>query len=441
MWQKIKKNKIIIILLVSAIILIVLKAVLTQKPSEKDAQNQTGSKKTGESIQQSKKTILLEINTSQPNLYGLIDEQVENLHQPFPVPTNLNLKPEKYTFQFFKEGYQTKTVTLDLQANQTFDVQLNKQEIVGDLYRIPSESQIKSLGWNDNRAYYQSGNKLKEVRQNTTLAIFPTKNKIDIANTGSAVSWNEGKVHLMETPPKVKELGLKAEQAFISPNGKNIGILRGQEIIIYDLNGKEIASFSFQNNISEINWQSDNYLGCLTNPETNQNSIFLLDVINNQKRQIVNLEGEIFNFSFSPQNIYLGLNNKAGTIIFNLNGEIIYSLPRKESALQATSLWRNDNELILIEKYQEEFAKGNKRELDEITLANPKEKTKKFVALSAPMPNKINLDVKPRLSPDKNALLVAEKNGPLWLLILSGTIKDYMPNYQTPPDTIPYSAP
>jgi hypothetical protein len=441
MWKKIKKNKIIIILLVTALSLIILRIALIQKPNKKDVQNQTGIKKEVESVQQSKKLVLFEIGTSQSGVYGLIDEQVKDLHQPFPLPTNLNLKSGKYTFQFFKEGYKTKTVTLDLQANQTFDVQLDEQEIVGDLYRIPSESQINSLGWNDNRAYYQSGNKLKEVRQNTTLAAFPTKNNIDISNTGSAVSRNNEKVYLTEIPPKVKELSLKAEQVLISPSGDNIGTITEKDVTIYDLNSNQLAAFSFQEKVVDVSWHANNYLGCLTKSNSNQNTIFLLNITDNQQRPIVKLEGEIFNFSFSPLNIHLGLNNKAGTIIFNLNGEIVYSLPRRESALQATSLWRNDNKLILIEKYQEEFAKDNYREIDEFSLVSPTEKTKEFITSSAPIPNKVNLDIKPRLSPDKNALLVAEKNGPLWLLILSGTIKDYMPDYKTPPDTIQYSAP
>jgi hypothetical protein len=438
MKKIIKKNWIIILLLCLALFLLILKLVTTTD-EQKDKQEQAEVEPTTEISENNK--ISLNLNTNQSQVYCFIDQEIENIQQPIKLPANLNIQKGEYTLQFFKEGYKVKTLSLKLESNQDLDIELEKETISGDFYRIPSETGIQSLGWNENKIYYQVDNKLKEARGNTTLAFFSTSNKISFSQTGKALTYSANKLFLVEKPPKVKEVDLAADQAYFSPDGQKIAVLKNTSVTVYDLEFNQITNFNFDNQIVSLNWPNSNQLGCLTNSKSDKSLIYLLDLNSENKKQIISLDEEIVNLQLSPQTTYLAVDGKTKTTIYNLNGNSVYEFNRKNKNLPTLSIWRTDNQLILIEKTEEEYTQDKYRRLDKIWLINPNSGRKEFVALSAPLRNKIDFAVKPALSPDKNGLIVTEKEGPIWLLLLNGSIQNYMPEYQILPTTIPYSAP
>ncbi len=437
MKKIIKKNWIIILLTCLALAILILK-LITTTDEQKDKQ-QTEVEPTAKISENEKAN--LNINTSQSQVYCFIDQEIKNIQQPIELPASLNLNKGKYTFQFFKEGYKVKTLSLNLESNQELKIELEKETIIGDFYRIASETGIQSLGWNENRVYYQVDNKLKEARQNTTLAFFDTSNKVSFSQTGKALAYSAEKLFLVKNPPKVNEVNLAADQAYLSPDGQKIAVLKNTSVTVYDLEFNQLNNFDFDGQVVSLNWPNSSQLGCLANSESGTNSIYLLDLADENKKLIISSEKEVVNFRFSPQTSYLAVDGKAKTTIYNLNGSSVYDFNKENENLARLSIWRTDNQLILVEKFEEEYAQDKYRQLDKIWLINVTSKSEEFVGLSAPLRNKIDFEVNPVLSPDKNALIVAEKEGPVWLLLLNGSIQNYMPEYQVLPTTIPYSAP
>lgn len=388
-----------------------------------------------------KSTVSLTITSSQENVQGLIDQNIPELEQPFTLPISLSLKPGQYTFQFYKTGYENKTINLNLNQNQTLDIFLNKKTIVGDFYRIPTETDVSAVGWRDDLILYQVSNRLKEARTNSTLVSLPSENIASISQTGVVVTQHNGSLYLIERPPKVRGSDIAAEKTRISPDGQKVAVLSGNTITVYNLNLESLARFEFENTIQELNWFNNYQIGISTTDSSKQTQFYLLDT--NAQTQHLRLvtEDPINHFSFSTDGKFLAVHSTVAFSIYNSQGELVYNLPAENSLINSLGIWRANSQLILIEKHQEQFARNAYREIDKIWLINPVENSRQFIALSAPIPNKINFDVVPTLSNNKNALIVAENRGQVWLLLLEGKIQQFLPDYRSPPETLPYSAP
>lgn len=389
----------------------------------------------------------LKINSSQTDVFGLIDEEVGYADDFFQLPVELTLELGQYTLQFFKEGYRSKTVNVNFQSDQTINIELEREIVIGDLYRIPVESGAVALGWNENRIYYQTENRLREARTNSVLTFFPTESAASISQNGSAATQSNQTVQLVIRPPKIKELKIAAENVELSPDGQKFATLHNNVVTVYSIGTRRLSSFEFNESVSQLAWHNNHQLGCVVKTNASQDSIYTLDAISSDKEKVLSPQKEVVRFSFSPKGNYLVVSYKSGTTIYNRHGEIVKELPAEnifgeKSFEQSLGVWRNDSQLILVEKYQERFAVDLFRTEDKVWLINPLSGDKSFITSSAPIPNKIDFNVTPKPSPDKNAIIFAETDGYIWLLLLNGQIQNYMPNYQSPPSPrLPYSAP
>lgn len=385
----------------------------------------------------------LDLTTTQEGIKVLFDQQLENIKQPFIIPNTIQLPVGNYTLQAFKDGFETKTMNIKLESgkHQSVTIELSPLSTIINprFYRLITEKDITAIGWNQKQLLYQARNKIKEVEKNTTLVTLLPNSQTQFSGTDTVLVNTQNNLSLITNLLKIKPLGLNSSLARLSSSKTKIALLKNPlEIEVINLDNKQpLTTISFkEGEINNFNWSPKENSLAVVNIANQQYMVFLTTLENNHSEQILAETNPVVDIAFSPEEKYLLITSHKNISIYNIDKKSTLVIQQETDLIDNLAVWRKENELILIEKVNQ-----NNKVFDKITKVNPLTGEKEFLAISAPIINRINLETKPVLSPNSNALALKENNGSLWLLILGETITDFFPKTKLPQEDNSYSAP
>jgi WD40 repeat protein len=437
----IKKYWLILILGIAVVALIIVSFLTKPKPkTESDDKEIPEFSKFERFLGLPQKTTL-SLTTKQEAIQVIFDQSLEEIQQPFILPKTIELLPGDYTLQAFKEEFETKTITFNIKNKEQKEIyiELSPSLIKPNFYRLLTEKNIKNAGWRQTELLYQVRNEIKEARRNSTVANLPQDSITQFTPSGNILVNSQNKLSLITKPSKVTPLSLSSPLAILSPSGEKLAFLNdhfGVEVV-ETTNKLTLAKFTPEKgSISKISWSQKEEILSFISLVEKTNYIYLAEITNNKLKNIFSTSSPISGLAISPEEEYLAISTPIQTKIYNLKEQTSIDIEPEGGLLSSLVIWRNENEILLIEK-----VKQFDRILDKIWQVNPLTGEKKFLTISAPLVNRISFEIKPILSPNKNALALIENNGPAWLLLLEGSLKDFFPEAVVPAEQNDYSAP
>jgi len=385
----------------------------------------------------------LSLTTTQEGIKVLFDQQLENIKQPFVIPNTIQLPVGNYTLQAFKDGFETKTMNIKLEngKQQNVAIELSPLSTIINprFYRLITEKDIAAIGWNQKQLLYQTQNKIREAEKNSNLINLPQNSQLQFTGSDAILVNTQNNLSLITNLLKIKPLGLNSSLARLSPSKTKIALLKNPlEIEIINLDNKQpLTTISFkEGEINNFNWSPKEDALVITSFFKPNYAVFLAKLENNPPSKILTTTNPITDIAFSPEGKYLTITNQRQVIIYDIEKNSNLIIKQEDGLIANLAIWKKESELILIEKVNQ-----NNKVFDKITKVNPLTGEKKFLAISAPLINRISWETKPVLSPNTNALALKENNGSLWLLIFEGTITDFFPEVKLPLEDNSYSAP
>ncbi len=386
-----------------------------------------------------KATVSFTANQDQVQI--LFDQRLENLPQPLTTPVKIEIDPEQYTFQAIKTGFTTQTLSFEVKKNEVKEIkiELSPQIINPQFYQLLSETGPAGFGWKNNGVFYHFQNQIKDLETNKTVAVLPLNSQVSFSLGEAILVSSDNNLFIINQFPQLVNLNLKSTLTTISPSGTKLSLFNSnQELEFFDLKTltKEGKFSLAQSGLKQVFWSDQENQLALVFQKENINNIYLLNLDNSEQKQIFSTSETINQAIFSPQNNNLLITTLNQALVYNFNNQKTKTIEPAPGLKNNLGFWRGEDELILIEKVSQ-----NNRIIDKIWQIELKSLDKKFLLLSAPLSRRINFKNPPVLAKDKNALLLAENDGPLWLFLLQGSLKDYFPKSQLPPEDYDYAAP
>jgi len=388
------------------------------------------------------KITTLTITSPQEGALVLIENEplIEGVPPIHSLPYTTQIEPGLYIIQVFKEGYQTevRNIKVEKDKENVFSIALERVPNVL-FYRLLTEKNTTALGWHNNSLLYAVRDQIKEAEENRMMAFVPKGGTItwDGNNGQALISANQELFHYIP-PYKVEKLDIVSSQAILSPSGNKLAYQSNQTIRFITLPQKQtITTLSLlaQESLKELAWSSqENSLGFITF-QGQTYTLYLANLTEQTVEKIFANTLRLDNLAFSPNGKHLAFTAGNQLIIYNLSSHEEKRVTPEENLIDAINLWLNESEIILIEKIDQN------RVFDKVWLVNSKNGEKTFLAISAPMANRVDFNVKPKLSPLRNAIALAENKGPIWLLLVDAQPQDIFPHLPQLPQQPPYSAP
>ncbi len=386
---------------------------------------------------ESKDLALITLRSDQKNVSVWLNQNLDNKKTSF-LPQKFKLTAGKYEFEFFKQGFETQTLVISVEKNEKKEIKINLEpkNIVGEFYELFTDQSFSSLGWSqDNKLFYQTGQAVRYAWKNESLLTLPDDKPLIFSQKGLALGQTSQKIFFIKPPsPEIIEKDLLNEKVFFSKNGEYLAyttLKDKKSLFISSINNlEERSSFSLPENfqINQVDWALNYRSLLLFGLRQNNFEIYLCDFEKNTFSQIFTGQEKIFSPVLSPsgQKIAFVQNDSLQTISLSGEKNSFVTFEKEfssEKLLENISFWINEEELLVVNKiiHHQDIKE------DLFYLVNTTIKTKKLFATSAPLINKIDFSVTPALSPNQKALAVKEKDGSLWVLLISGKIQEFFP--------------
>jgi len=429
----------LIFLLIVLVILILLnKTVQPAGPEPEKAFDSSGLTKEYEKTHEKTN---INFRTKQKNIMVVFDQPLEGIEQPFLIPKTIELSAGKYTFQAFKKGFVTETVSLDLEYGEqkNIEIELDPLSIKSQFYRLLTEKNVKAVGWKQSQLLYHVKNEIKEAEKNLTLAVLPENSQVQFTSSGRVLVSSQNNHFLITNFPKVVPLEIKSSLATLSPTGEKLafineaGILEIEEIT----SGFSLAKFTeIEGSVLETTWSFNEDVLAFFSVVQKDYYVYVYNLKDRSLTKIFSAKEGVDNIVLSPEGGYLAITTGRQILIYDLASGNPVTAKTEDGLLSSLIVWRKEMELILIEK-----VKQNGKVFDKIWLTNPLTGEKSFLAISAPLVNRIDFAVDPSLSLNNNALALAENDSLVWLFVLEGSLNDFFPSINLPSEGDFYSAP
>jgi len=199
-------------------------------------------------------------------------------------------------------------------------------------------------------------------------------------------------------------------------------ILNLSTLVEKEITQKERESFSY------IWYDKPNSVIALSE---DKKSLFLVSLIDNQKKVIAQTDNLFNPFSLTSNNTVVAVTDSKYLYIYNNQ---LIKIPLDDTTKESITFWV-DNELYLVEKVTKP------RLLDFIMVVDIGKQQFKQVITSSSQTNRLNLKIKPAVNQKNDMVLFSENNGLVWILSKDQAITRIYPQLKLPPEAWSNPAP